>query len=216
MDALSQLVSAFPRQFWLNIDENSTEAFGQAHRLTMEKIAEPEQVAMRGQLRHARCEDAFRTSGEACGLEVIAPHTEPAGARYSLIKAEGIYLLRGNIQQHCGAPRATAFRGLYAQHNAWLSPVQQDMLRVVPVPPDDALTAFLVTSAYKPGKGDQTIPAFIGVGIPRADLSGWHRLVSITDIIALYHESAIIEAAPLEVKDRAVPQLKPRLGNSQA
>ena len=209
MNAIDRIVSVIPRQFWLDNEEATTTAFVEAHNVAKEQVEEPERVGMRAQLRHAKCEAGFRSAAIKNGLNAIAPHTVPAGGRYSILESGGVYLLRGNIQRHCGVPRPTAFRKLYSEHNAWLKPVQPSLLWETPVPSDKALTAFLIVTAYAPRIGDQTVPAYIGLGIPRDDMRGWLKTLSTPEILAYYHEGKELVEAPIEVRDVAIPRLKP-------
>ena len=61
---------------------------------------------------------------------------------------------------------------------------------------------------------DQTMPAYVGLGIPNADLSNWVQLLAVTDLLALYHDADAAARQPVEaaveVKDVAVPRLKKR------
>jgi hypothetical protein len=78
----------------------------------------------------------------------------------------------------------------------------------------------IVVTAH-PRYGDPSIPAFIGLGIPRSDLSGWVVLEPIGKLLGRYHDldtrlhipsEAPVEA--VEVKDQAVPRLKKTPGDS--
>jgi hypothetical protein len=210
-DPVKRIVASCPISFFQNLQEETDAGFTEAFRLTQAYVAEPEQANMLGQHRHAHCEEGFRRAAQAAGLSVFSPHTEPLGSRYSLAQCEGIYFLRGNIQKHCGTPRATCFRKLYAEFNEWLHPIQEDFFLQVPNPPNDKLCAFLVTTAF--GKReDQTVPAFLGIGIPNSDLSDWIDLKSIPELIALYHDadtrSRTMKERPVEIKDQVIPKLK--------
>ncbi|MBV8737915.1 MAG: hypothetical protein JO007_11790, partial [Alphaproteobacteria bacterium] len=160
--------------------------------------------------RLERASFAWRTEN---GLSVFAPHTAPAGGRYSLVEGGGVVLIRSNIQSHCGPPRATAFRRQWAAVNAWLNPLQLDLLQQAPVPPRDRMCGMLVITAHSRW-GEPTVPAYVGLGIPNADLTNWVRLIAITDLLALYHDTDVAarkpSEAPVKIKDMAVPRLKKR------
>jgi hypothetical protein len=176
---------------------------------------------MLGQLRHARCEAGFRRAASEAGLTVHAPHTNPAGGRYSLIIANDVCLIRSNIQRHCGTPRPTAFRKAWSALNRWLDPLQLNLLQPVDPPPADRLCGMIVITA-NPRWGDPSVPSFVGLGIPRADLSDWVDLKSLSDLLARYHDPQRQVHCLLDVvvgvKDNAVPRLKrspdSRPGNS--
>jgi len=189
-------------------------AFAEAVHLTGKYIAEPERASMLGQFRHARCEAGFRSAALSAGLSPQALHTEPTGSRYSLISNNGVYLIRGNVQTHCGLPRLTRFRRELANLNRWLNPLQINWLQEVEPPPADKLCGIIVVTAYRNRNIDQTGPAFLGLGIPYDDLSDWYILKPITALLAEYHDMETRQHTPkeasIEVKDRAIPRLKTR------
>lgn len=71
----------------------------------------------------------------------------------------------------------------------------------------------LVITAH-PRRGEPTVPAYVGLGIPNADLSDWLRLIAVTDLLAMYHDAdaaaRMPREAPVEIKDAAIPRLKKR------
>jgi hypothetical protein len=210
-DPINQILNAYPASFFQRVLEYVDSGFGEAHTLVGRHIDDPEKANMLGQLRHARCEAGFRKAAEESGLDVYAPHTTPSGSRYSLVAAKDVCLIRGNIQKHCGAPRPTAFRKAWAALNQWLEPLQLDLLDMKSRPPADRLCGMIVTTANS-RHGNPSIPAFVGLGIPWADLSGWAMLMPITDLLARYHDEETKvrtpQETPVEVKDRAIPKLK--------
>jgi hypothetical protein len=210
-DSIGRILRSYPASFFLQILEYADAGFGEAWTLASRHSEEPERANMLGQLRHARCEVGFRKAARDNGLSVFAPHTEPAGGRYSLVEGGGVYLIRSNIQRHCGPPRATAFRQRWAEMNAWLEPLQLDLLQRATVPSCDRLCGMLVITAH-PRRGEPTIPAYVGLGIPNTDLSDWIRLIALTDLLALYHDADSAARKPVEaaveIKDVAVPRLK--------
>ncbi len=64
--------------------------------------------------------------------------------------------------------------------------------------------------------GGSGLPAFVGLGIPRSDLSGWVILEPIRKLLGLYHDLETRIRAPAEaeiiVKDRAFPRVKKTSG----
>ncbi len=216
-DPIDRIVRTIPAPFFRGLLEQLDAAFMKAARLAGEEFAEPERRAILGQLRHACAEEGFRVAARDAGLEPLACHTEPSGSRYSLVNNDDVYLIRCNIQTHCGRPRATRFRREWSELNAWLDPLQLDFLIEVEEPPADRLCGMLVVTA--PGRGgDPSVPAFVGLGIPRADLSAWVRLEPLTALIGRYHDVETTAQAPREapvvVKDNAVPKLKRRLSGN--
>lgn len=213
LDPIARVLGNYPAGFFRQILEYADAAFGEAWTLASRHSEEPEQANMLGQLRHARCEAGFRQAARDSGLSVFASHTEPAGGRYSLIEGGGVYLIRSNIQRHCGPPRATTFRQQWAEVNAWLEPQQLDLLRQTVPPSSNRLCGMLVITAH-PRRGEPTIPAYVGLGIPNADLSEWVRLIAITDLLAMYHDADATTRkpveAPIEIKDVVVPRLRNR------
>jgi hypothetical protein len=210
-DPIARILTNYPAAFFQSLAEQMDAAFAKALRVTRQHYAEPERANMLGQARHACCEEGFRAAAQDAGIAAIAPHTEPAGGRYSLVSSEGVHLIRGNVQTHCGPPRPTRFRTAWAALNAWLDPIQLDLLQAVPVPSSERLCGMLVVTAHR-RNGDPSIPAFVGLGIPRCDLSEWVVLEPIQKLLGRYHdlETKIYTPpeVPVEVKDRAVPRLK--------
>ena len=211
IDPIARILTNYPAAFFQSLAEQMDAAFAKALRVTRQHYAEPEWANMLGQARHACCEEGFRTAAEDAGMTAIAPHTEPAGGRYSLVSHEGVHLIRGNVQVHCGPPRPTRFRSAWAALNAWLDPIQLDLLRTVPMPSSERLCGMIVVTAHRQN-GDASIPAFVGLGIPRSDLAEWVVLEPIQKLLACYHDvetkNHTPPEAPVEVKDRAVPRLK--------
>jgi hypothetical protein len=218
-DPIARIMAAVPPAFFRSLAEQTDAAFGKALRLTRQHYDEPEQANMLGQARHACCEEGFRLAAQDAGMTAIAPHTEPAGGRYSLVSNDGVHLIRGNVQSHCGPPRPTRFRSAWAALNAWLNPLQLDLLRAVAAPASDRLCGMIVVTADR-RHGDPSIPAFVGLGIPNSDLSEWIVLEPITRLLGRYHDletqTHTPREAPVEVKDQAVPRLRKRPGGNQA
>lgn len=210
---IDRIVHTIPAPFFRAALEQLDAAFMKAAQLTEQNIAEPERRGTLAQIRHALAEEGFRLAARDAGLKTEALETDPQGGRYSLVKAGGIYLIRSNIQPHCGTPRPTKFRQVWSALNAWLDPLQLDLLRIVDAPESDLLCGMLVVTAHGRG-GDPSVPAFVGLGIPRADLSGWVHLEPLTTLIGRYHDletaAKAPAEAPVEVKDIAVPRLKRR------
>ena len=207
-----RIVDAFYPSFFKDIQESTDDAFMKA-KLVTDELPEPERQAARSQLRHALMEKNFRRAARNAGYETQACPTDPRGSHYSLVTSKGVYLIRCNIQKHCGIPRATKFRKERAAVNAWLDPLQLNLFFNSVKPPADWLCAMLVVTAYSQ-HGDSSLPAYVGLGVPRADLSNWVSLVSLTDLISRYHDlqtaAQTTEEAPIQVKDNAVPKLKRR------
>lgn len=218
VDPLARVIRSFPKQFWQSLQEQIDTAFAEALTLAKKYIDEPEQPNMLGQLRHARCEVGFRNAAQSAGLPPNAFHTERAGSRYSIVKNDGVYLLRANIQAHCGPPRPTRFRREWASLNKWLDPLQLNFFQNVDLPPANKLCGLIVVTAYRNKRLDQSSPAFLGLGIPNKNLSAWHVLKPVNMLLAQYHDIETGQHTPQEiavtVKDRAMPRLKKGLNQS--
>jgi hypothetical protein len=165
-DPIARILGTYPAGFFRHVRESADAGFGEAWTLAARHAEEPERANMLGQLRHARCEAGFRHAARESGLPVFAPHTTPAGGRYSLVEAGGIYLIRSNIQRHCGPPRPTAFRQQWATMNAWLSPRQLDMLRESVEPARDRLCGMLVITSHRIAASRRS-PPMSGSASPR-------------------------------------------------
>jgi len=213
-DPIARILTNYPKAFFQSLMEQMDAAFAKALRVTRRDYAEPERANMLGQARHACCEEGFRTAAEGAGMTAVALHTKPAGGRYSLVSHEGVHLIRGNVQVHCGPPRPTRFRREQAALNEWLDPCQLDLLRTEPRPSSEQLCGMIVVTAYRQN-GDASIPAFVGLGIPRSDLAEWVVLEPIQKLLARYHDVETKTHTPpeasVDVKDRAVPRLKKTL-----
>jgi hypothetical protein len=210
-DPIDRFLVACPADFFRRLMEYFDAAFGEAYAHVNRHIEEPERANMLGQTRHASCEAAFRAAAKDSGLAFHAPHTSPAGGRYSMVMADGAYLIRSNIQTHTGTPRPTSFRKEWAALNAWLDPIQLDLLEEVLDPPSDRVCGIIVATAH-PRRGDPAVPAFVGLGIPRHDLSAWVSLTPLPLLLARYHDLDAAARQPMEavaqVKDQAKPTLK--------
>lgn len=210
---LSRVINNFHSEFFRSLEEESVAAFMQAHLLTDKQYDAPERISMLGQNRHALCESAFRKAAFGSGLEAHGIPTSPRGGTYSYVCRNGVYILRANIQVHCGTPRPSKFRKAYAAHNAWLNPLQLDLLREeITEIPHDKICAMVVISAYPPRQKKPEVPAYVGIGIPNSNLSQWLSLKAINEVLAIYHDMEGQEKkqkdAVIEVKDRAIPRLK--------
>ncbi len=212
---IARILAHYPATFFRGLTEQMDASFAKAQRVTCQLYAKPERANMLGQARHACCEQGFRIAAQDAGLAAIVPHTKPAGGRYTLVSHGGVHLIRSNVQAHCGTPRPTRFRSAWAVLNAWLDPVQLDLLRSVPMPSADQLCGMIVVTAHR-SNGDPSIPAFVGLGIPRSDLSGWVYLEPIQKLLARYHDletkTHTPRETPVTVKDRAAPRLKKTSG----
>lgn len=207
---MDRLVSATPREMWIDTSAAADAAFAAALGLADRYVEDPERGNMLGQLRHARLEADFRAVARSHGLSVASPHTIPKGGRYSVMSSGGIHIIRGNVQTHRGPPRPSRFRQQLASTNRWLSPLQPDFYMEVTEPARDRLCAVLVVTAAK--RGNPSLPAWVGIGFPHHDLGSWVEIASVTNILALYHDvdsaARTPVAAPVEVRDIAVPRLK--------
>lgn len=207
----NHIVNTTPKEFWLNLEDEISAAFQKAHKFS-ENYEEPERISILGQNRHAFCEAGFRNSADKCGFKVTSAHTNPKGGIFTYIQKENLFILRSNIQNHCGTPRATKFRKQFSVLNKWLEPHQYDLLEKIPEPPSDKICGMIVTTSYKPRYGKLGIPAYIGFGIPNADLTDWKYLFSIQELLALYHDRKDIEPTlqieEKDIQDKAIPRLK--------
>lgn len=210
-DPLARVLQAFPARFFAGLIEHCDAEFATANNLSKQHFESPEQPAMRGQIRHGRLEAGFREAASNAGLNPQACYTKGQASRFSVVGSEGVYLLRSNVQAHCGPPRPAHFRKEWAQLNEWLDPFQPDLLEHKQEPPSDRLCGMIVVSCRKNG-GDPTVADFVGLGIPRSDLSSWVVLEPLTGLLALYHDMDARRHASKEIevqiKDKAKPKLK--------
>ena len=210
-DPLTRVLNAFPAGFFAGLMEHCDASFATANNLAKQHFESPEQPAMRGQLRHGRLEAGFREAALDAGLAPRACYTKGYGSRFSVVGANGVYLLRSNVQAHCGPPRPAHFRKEWAQLNEWLNPFQPNLLERREEPPSDRLCGMIVVTCRKNG-GDPTVADFVGLGIPRSDLSAWVVLEPLTNLLALYHDMDTRRHAAKEievkVRDKAKPKLK--------
>ncbi len=208
-DPMSRIVDRCPRIFFQRLREEMDVAFSKAQKCVRERFDDPERVHMLGQARHAYCEEGFRRAARSAKLTAESISTRPAGGQYSAVTVSDVCLVRANIQVHRGAPRPTRFRKEYAACNRWLEPTQLNLLRDTPRPSPDALCAMLVVTAHDVHPNSDA-PAFVGMGIPSSDLSGWMVLEQIDRLLGRYHDASVSTGpgTPVEIKDRAVPRLK--------
>lgn len=214
-EAIQRIIKNLPREFFQQVAEETDAAFALAHLIAREKIDPQERRWALPQLRHFLSEKALRQAAQNTGLVAHVPDTVPKGSCYSVVEHTGIFIIRSNVQAHCNPPRPARFRQRWATLNKWMSPHQDDLFefdephRKIST---ERMCAMLVVTANK--SGDQSIPAFVGLGIPSACLSTWLFLESVSTILALFHDAEADmkqpTEAPVEVKDRAVPKLKRR------
>ena len=57
---IDSILNTYPSDFFRSLEERTNAAFMKAHHLTCEYYAEPEQVNMLGQARHACCEEELQ------------------------------------------------------------------------------------------------------------------------------------------------------------
>lgn len=215
-DSINRFIDSWPIGFFQQLQEEMDAAFAQALRTTRERIAPPERRNALGQLRHFGAEAGFRIAGQAAGLNVHVPDTVPKGSLYSMVEGERIFLLRANICSGLQVPRPSKFRQRWASLNAWMRPEQINLFEPeAPPSATDKLCGLLITTASN--KMDPGLPAWVGIGIPTADLSAWIQTISIPEIIARYHDAATPTqvSEPVEIKDRAMPKLKQKDGNKR-
>lgn len=209
---LSRLISTTPRELWVDLAATADAAFAEAVNVADRYVEEPERMNMMGQLRHARLEAGWRRDAKLHGLNVLTPHTNPKGGRYSVATKDGIYILRSNVQAHLGPPRPSKFRQQFAALNSWLSPRQTDFFQPVEEPETDRLCAMLIVTAQ--ARGNPALPAWVGVGFPHQHLTTWAEIASVSEILAMYHDVDTDTghgAEPaLEIRDIAVPTIKRR------
>ena len=89
IDPIARILAHYPATFFQFLIEHMDSSFAKAERVTQQHYAEPERANMLGQARHACCEEGFRMAAQDAGLVAIAPHTKPAGGRYSLVSHGG-------------------------------------------------------------------------------------------------------------------------------
>jgi len=193
LDFLSEQLT---EEFWILLREALENAFRIAYedarrRQEEGKIDAPEFTRTCGQDRHATLEKAIRDSAKAVGLTVEVRKTVAGGVSYSCIRCKRLTLLRTNVMTACKeAPRKSKFRKEFAASNASLLPQQIDMFEEAPpASPEDICAMIIVVR----DREDPSKLAFLGAGLPRPDLSSWLVTVSITEILARYHDKSSCE-----------------------
>ncbi|OEO32229.1 hypothetical protein VW23_012600 [Devosia insulae DS-56] len=205
-----RLYRAVPEAFFQFLTEYTDAAFATAWLTATKTVAAPEVSATASQLRHALCEDAFRRAANEAGMDGNWYHTEPRGGRYSMSRNDDVVMVRCNVQKHMGTPRPTGFRKAHAAVNEWLDPPHPSLLEEIAPAPDDLMCAMVISTVEH--RVDPTVPAYLGLGVPSPDMRRWLFRASIVDLLAMYRDrSAPTVGQPtVEVKDVAVPRLKPR------
>lgn len=213
MNPLNRIIQDIPLSFFIELMDETNAAWSKACKVTQENYQQPERANMLGQNRHAFSEAAFRMAAKSVGLNWLTPQTEPAGGRYSLVRSGNVYLIRSNIQSHCGTPRPTSFRKTWSAINDWIDPYQLDLLKEEQKPDDSKLCAMIVTTANVKNE-DPTIPAYMGLGIPNKDLTRWTILKSIEEVITLKYDHNVkgrtMYESEIKVKDAAMPRITKR------
>lgn len=208
-EAIKRMVATWPEDFFRAVQEEVDAAFAMSYRLAVDKIDAPERRHALGQFRHFRTEAGFRAAARSASMNVYVPDTVPKGGTYSVVERNNVYLLRSNVQTCKMPPRPTVFRRRWASINSYLSAFQGDLFdQNEPALSDERLCAFLVVTANR--SGNQEVPAWVGIGVPNHDLSAWHSLTPIGEIIAAYNDASklVVEEAEVKVADRAKPALR--------
>lgn len=216
-ETIRKMLATWPERFFRSVQEEVDAAFAMAYRLAVDKIEAPERKHALGQLRHFRTEAGFRAAAESASMNVHVPDTMPKGGTYSVVERGNIFLLRSNVQTCRQPPRPSVFRRRWASINAYLSAFQPDLFEEVRQPTtDERLCAFLVVTSNR--AGNQEVPAWVGIGIPNYDLSAWHSLTSLTEIIAAYNDvdNSHVNEVEVKIADRAKPELKKRKNGGAA
>ncbi len=213
LEPIDRIVDAFPVDLFQLIAQRTPVGFAAADRLAEEGSAEPERAMMRGHARHAQCEELFRASAKDVGLDPMVVHTKSKGAKYSIVSHDGVHLLRAHLRWWRARPRPARFREEWAAVNKWMDSVQRDLWRAdPPIQHSDQMCAMLITTAHRL---NPRVPAWIGIGVPRADLSAWIVQQSLDDLIGCYGQRPHGPSdAPVTPPDQARPILRPLGGHS--
>jgi hypothetical protein len=206
-DPIERIVAAVPASFFAAFAEQADAAYVEALHLTRTNFSEPEQSAMLGHHRHALLERGVRLAAEVAGIAATAEYTRPRGSRYTVVRCDGVHLVRATPKSHRGFPRPAAFRATLARINAWMDLIQPDFFLPTPNPPaPNEMCAMLIVVPRR--YGDISIPAWTGIAVPRSDLRGWRTRKSVDQILTHYAPIQMPPEPPVSIKDDAVPRIR--------
>lgn len=199
-----KIIQNVPRGFLQDLLDGIHDVFLSVEKVVKDglKCEEPEYLQVRGHLRQSELQRTLRNVAEQHGLRALAAHTSPKGGRYSIVYSGDLILVLARVDSHAKCKRPNKYLTSLAQVNMYLDPVQLNFFKNPELFPSDKTAVLVLTASPKPGQ-DQTIPAYVGLGIPSADFSTWHFMDSMEAILSVYPNSKVAG-----IQDKAHPKLK--------
>jgi hypothetical protein len=206
-DLISYIVSRVPRELFLRLPGELEAAYNQAHSDSIQKCGEPEQIRVRGQLRHYYQNGKMRELANTLAIPVLTPHTDPKGERFPLIYINEVVMGRTAVAFTNKLPPLARHRKAIAAVNSRLEPINSDMFTGDGnLPQQKDGLGILITTVHAPKNGPQNIPSHFVVGVPYSNLKGWHMFEPLGVILGAYDA-----VAPEKPQDIAFPILKKQL-----
>lgn len=203
------LITHFPRDFWIKALDELPAAYGSAYTAVKSQLELHAHEAVRAlpQVRHYTLSSSMRKIGMTCGLEVLDLQADHSGENYVILRSGALQLGRIGVNQGSSLPRGAKHRALIAALNARLEGVTYDMFsHGIRRLPSNTLGLLIVNVNPKQNLSqDRMID--LQVGVPFADLSGWHYLQPCSEIIAKYADLSSTEKDSAQI-DKAVVRLK--------
>ncbi|WP_177186342.1 hypothetical protein [Nitrosomonas sp. Nm166] len=205
---IQYIIKHVPSFFFTRTVELMESEYFMAHQIA-KRYEEPERSRVRGQLRHFGLNRALRVSASDAGLIPQSLYINPKGDGYPLVVADGIYFGRVSVPFHCNRPRPSKCRYAIAKANLRFESINLSFFEQPAEISPDGMGCFIVT-VNPPSFEPQSVPSNIMVGVPYTDLSNWHLLVPVTEILAAYNLPAEIK-----VPDLAWAKLKKQLSDNE-
>lgn len=214
-DISGLIVSAFQRDFWLNIQEELHTAYVAANALTMGSIAklgEPEQNRFRPQARHYVLNAAFRRAAENSGIVCCDVDTTPKGESYIVVNSAGVKISRIGLNYDEKGIRGAKHRSLLAELNESFEGYTPDLFSERDKSEGGIGTlGMLVLNINPPHSHSQDSMLDLRIVVPFTNMKGYHFNRSVSELLELYHtEQAVV------IPDKVIPLLKKRLKEQES
>lgn len=162
-----------------------------------------------GQTRHAYVQNEFQRSARAAGLSVTIERGD-SGYPFWIARAGQIVLTACAAPAIAEMPRASDFRSELARFNRILESPRFPSMTPPGVYEPSPVFAVLhhVPVRITLPETYRRHPGFVGIGVPRGDMSGWHARFSLKQIAAAQAERRVAEDRQLPDNVKPKPRKK--------
>ncbi len=116
----SVLTNAFRREFWLDLQEETSAIYLAAQDVVTGgslKLERPEIVRLRPQVRHYSLNGAFRRAARSAGYEWVDAETKPKGENYVIVSSKRVRVSRIGLNHDEQKIKSAKHRSLIAELN---------------------------------------------------------------------------------------------------